>query len=61
MFLALATDGGETLVSYPSGENSLITHWRGGWMGQRGGQDKGVSKRASKLAQPEIQFLLSAP
>jgi len=57
----LAKDGGETSVSYPSGENSLITHWRGGWVGQRGGQDRGVRKRAYKLAQPGILFQLPAP
>jgi hypothetical protein len=61
MFLALAIDGCETSISYLSSENSLITHWRGGWVGQRGGQNRGVSKRAYKLAQPGIQFQSSAP
>ena len=60
MFLTLATVGGETSVSYPSSKNYLITHWRGGWVGQRGGQGRGVSKRAYELAQPGIHFQLTA-
>lgn len=39
MFLALATDGGETLVSCPSGESFLNTDWRGGFVCQRDSQD----------------------
>jgi hypothetical protein len=61
MFLILVIDEGETSVSKPRGENSTITHWRGGWVGQRGGQDRGVSKKAYKLAHPGIKFELSAP
>jgi len=56
MFLALATDGGETSVSYSSIENSLITPWRGAWVGQRGDQGRGVSKRAYRLAQSDFIF-----
>ena len=55
MFLTLATVGGETSVSYPSSENYLR---RLG--GSEGGQGRGVSKRAYKLAQPGIHFQLTA-